>query len=77
MVGTSVGGVVLGTSFIFLQCYNGERAIVPFRLTKEHTNYISLIFIFCLGGAFFILLYYLSIYFQAVSGVSAPKIWHP
>jgi hypothetical protein len=70
VVGTLVGCVALIILFIFLQWYNGERAIIPFRLVKERTNYVGMIYIFTVGGAFFILLYYLPFYFQVVSGVS-------
>lgn len=70
VVGTLVGFVVLVIFFVFLQWYNGDRAIIPSRLVKDRTNYIGMMFIFTLGGAFFVLLYYLPVYFQVVSGVS-------
>jgi MFS transporter, DHA2 family, glioxin efflux transporter len=73
VVGTLVGAAVLAIFFVFVQWYNGERALIPFRLVKERTNYIGMIFVFFLGGAFFDLLYYLPIYFQVVSGVSAQE----
>lgn len=71
VIGMLVGCVVLVIFFVLLQWYNGERAIIPFRLIKERINYIGMMYIFTLGGAFFILLYYLPVYFQVVSGVSA------
>jgi hypothetical protein len=70
VVGALAGCVALIILFIFLQWYNGERAIIPFRLVKERTNYVGMIYIFTVGGAFFILLYYLPFYFQVVSSVS-------
>ena len=70
VVGTLVSFIVLLMVFVFIQWYNGERAIIPFRLVKERTNYIGMMYIFTIGGAFFVLLYYLPIYFQVVSGVS-------
>lgn len=73
VIGTLVGCVVLIISFIFLQWYNGERATIPSRLVKERTNYIGMLYIFTLGGAFFTLLYYLPMYFQVVLGVSAQE----
>lgn len=53
-----------------LEWYTGERVIFPFRLLKERTNYIGIIYILTFGGAFFTLLYYQPYYFQVVSGVS-------
>ena len=70
VIGTLVGCIVLIIFFIFLEWYNGERAIFPFRLLKERTNYIGMIYILSIGGAFFTLLYYLPDYFQIVSGIS-------
>lgn len=71
VIGTLVGFIVLSIVFVVLQYFNGERAIIPPRLVKERTNYIGMMFVFLLGGSFFVLLYYLPIYFQVVSGVSA------
>jgi hypothetical protein len=69
MVGTLVSFIVLAIFFIFLQWFNGERAMVPFRLVKERTNYIGMIFAFCLGGNFFVLLHCLPVYLQVVAGI--------
>ncbi|PMD38673.1 major facilitator superfamily transporter [Hyaloscypha variabilis F] len=70
VIGTLVGCVVLIIFFVFLERYNGERAIFPMRLLKERTNYIGMMYILTIGGAFFTLLYYLPDYFQIVGGVS-------
>jgi len=70
VIGTLVGCVVLIIFSIFLEWYNGERAIFPFHLLNERTNYIGIIYMLTFGGAFFTLLYYLPYYFQVVSGVS-------
>ncbi|KAN0110016.1 major facilitator superfamily transporter [Hyaloscypha variabilis] len=70
VIGTLVGCVVLIIFFVFLERYNGERAIFPMRLLKERTNYVGMMYILTIGGAFFTLLYYLPDYFQIVGGVS-------
>jgi hypothetical protein len=44
---------------------------VPPRIALQRTVWSSSIFIFCLSASFYVLIYFLPIYFQAVKGMSA------
>ncbi|KAG9233832.1 putative HC-toxin efflux carrier [Amylocarpus encephaloides] len=73
VIGTLVGFVVLLIAFCVVEWWQGERAMMVPRLLKDRVIYTGMAFIFFLGGTFFLLLYYLPIYFQVVSGVSASQ----
>jgi MFS transporter, DHA2 family, glioxin efflux transporter len=57
--------------FVVVEWYQGERAMIVGRILKNRTVSVGMAFVFFIGGSFFLLLYYLPIYFQVVSGVSA------
>lgn len=57
--------------FLIIQVYKGDNATVPPRIIKQRTVAASCGFAFCLGSSFFIMIYYLPIWFQAVQSVSA------
>lgn len=59
--------------FSVVEYFQGERAIIVGRLLKDRTITVGMVFIFFLAGGFFLLLYYIPIYFQVVSGVSASQ----
>jgi uncharacterized membrane protein YidH (DUF202 family) len=71
VIGTFVGFGLIFIIFCIIEYYQGERAMVVGRLLKDRTIWVGMAFIFFLAGGFFLLLYYLPIYFQAVSGVTA------
>ncbi|KAI9841202.1 MAG: hypothetical protein M1837_000929 [Sclerophora amabilis] len=71
VIGTLIGFGLLMIVFCFVEWYQGERALMLPHLLRQRTVLIGCIFSFFLAGAFFALLYYLPIYFQAVHGVSA------
>lgn len=73
VIGCLVGFVLLIGLFIFIEWYQGERAMVVFRIAKIRNIWVGMSFIFFLAGSFFLLLYYLPIYFQVVSGVTASQ----
>jgi MFS family permease len=73
VIGTLVGFVLILALFVAIEWYSGERAMIVGRIAKDRTILVSMIFIFFLAGAFFLFLYYLPIYFQVVSGVSASQ----
>ena len=73
VIGTLVGFVLIFILFAVIEYFQGERAIIVGRLLKERTMYIGMAYIFFIAGAFFLLIYYLPIYFQVVSGVSASQ----
>ncbi|KAL8874098.1 MAG: hypothetical protein Q9174_000534 [Haloplaca sp. 1 TL-2023] len=67
-----IAGVLL-VGFVFVQFQQGENATIPIRILKQRTIAASAWFVFCLGGSFFILIYFVPIWFQAIKGVSATK----
>lgn len=73
VIGTLVGFVLLLILFIIIQYFQGERGIIVSRLLKERTVTVGMVYVFFLGGGWFILLYYLPYYFQVVAGVSASQ----
>lgn len=64
---------VLCAIFVSIQFYVGERATIPPRIIKQRSVAASAWFGVSLGAAFFLFVYYLPIWFQAIKGVSATK----
>ncbi|OOF93451.1 hypothetical protein ASPCADRAFT_173225 [Aspergillus carbonarius ITEM 5010] len=64
---------VLISIFIVLQGLEKEKATVPPRLIKNRNVWGAALFSFCVGSSFFVFIYYLPIWFQAIKGVSATK----
>jgi EmrB/QacA subfamily drug resistance transporter len=64
---------VLCAIFVSIQFWVGEKATIPPRIIKQRTVAASALFGVCLGAAFFLFVYYLPIWFQAIKGVSATK----
>jgi MFS family permease len=60
-----------GVIWIYIQYTRGETATLPGRIMKMRSVSAGAFTSFCMGGAFFILLYYVAIWFQAVKGRSA------
>lgn len=71
VIGTIVGFVVIMLVFIGLEIYLGDRALIVPRIMKQKTIAFLSFFQVFNSGIFLVLLYYLPIYFQVVSGVSA------
>lgn len=67
-----VFGVLLAI-FVSIQFYVGEKATIPPRIIKQRSVAASAWFGVSLGAAFFLFVYYLPIWFQAIKGVSATK----
>ncbi|KAF2112411.1 MFS transporter [Lophiotrema nucula] len=65
------GLLVIG--FVVIQIWKQEEATVPPRVFKNRNVWGSAWFVAFLGAAFFVLVYYLPIWFQAIKGVSATK----
>ncbi|KAG7130180.1 MFS-type efflux pump MFS1 like protein [Verticillium longisporum] len=57
--------------FGVVQLRKGPNGTLPPWLFRNRNVVCAMLFAFCFGGAFFPLIYYLSLYFQAVQGVSA------
>lgn len=73
VLGTLIGFGLLTLLFVAIQYYQGERAVILGRLVKQRVIAVAMGFIFFLAGGFFLLLYYIPIYFQVVSGVTASE----
>lgn len=71
VIGTLVGFVVILVVFIANEIWMDERALLVPRLMKQKTQALMSMYITFNAAGFFILIYYLPIYFQAVDGVSA------
>lgn len=67
-----ISGVLL-ISFVFIQIWKQELATVPPRVFKNRNVWGSAWFGGFLGAAFFIFIFYIPIWFQAIKGVSAVK----
>lgn len=64
---------VLCIIFIGIQFWKGESATIPPRVIRQRSVAASAWFGISLGAAFFLFVYYLPIWFQAIKGVSATK----
>lgn len=73
VIGTLVAFGVLLILFVVVEWYSGNHAMVQFRFLKDRTIAAQSAFCFFVAGAFFILIYYLPIYFQATRNVSASR----
>jgi MFS family permease len=70
VVGTLVGFVVLLILFIVIEWLSGERALLQGRILKNRAILVAIAYVTFLGGAFFLLVYYLPIYFQSIDDAS-------
>jgi len=73
IVGLMVGFCVTLMAFIGWQLHLGDKASLPPNLFKERTVWLGMLIAVFGNGGFFVILYYLQIWFQAVKGVSALK----
>lgn len=64
---------VLTLAFIAVQARKGDSATVPPRILKNRSIWTGAWFAFFQGATFFVFVYYLPIWFQAIKGVSAIK----
>jgi EmrB/QacA subfamily drug resistance transporter len=59
--------------FVAIQFRRGERATVPIRIASQRSVGAGALFGLLLGGSFFIYVYYLPIWFQAIKGTTATE----
>lgn len=64
---------VLAVVFAYIQVRQGENATLPMRLISQRTIAASGILALCMGAAFFIMVFEIPIWLQAVKGVSATE----
>ncbi|KAL3473407.1 major facilitator superfamily domain-containing protein [Aspergillus californicus] len=70
VIGLLVGSVLIALVFVGWQIYQKERAMIVPRLFLKRYVWVGGLFMFFFGGAYFITLYYLPIYFQSVYNAS-------
>ncbi|KAL8666226.1 MAG: hypothetical protein Q9168_007534 [Polycauliona sp. 1 TL-2023] len=68
-----VFAALLCAAFIAVQIWKQEKATVPPRIIKQRSIAFGTWFSFWLGAGYFLLIYYLPIWFQAVKDVSATQ----
>ena len=73
IIGLFCGFGSLVIIFITVQIKLGERATIPIRLFTTRSVFFSVMFSFCVGSAFLLVIFYLPLYFQGVKGSSATK----
>lgn len=71
IIGLFVGFAALAAVFIGIQLWKGDEATLPPRFFKNRNILSAMLFSSFFGAAFFPLIYYVSLYFQAVNGDSA------
>ena len=64
---------ILAIAFVAIQIWRQENATVPPRILKQRSIAASVWYVMCLGGSFFVLIYYVPIWFQAIKGTSATE----
>ncbi len=62
---------ILAIGFGAVQFWKQDKATVPPRILKKRSIAFGSWFVLCLGASFFVLIYYIPIWFQAIEGVSA------
>ncbi|QPG94405.1 hypothetical protein C2857_005925 [Epichloe festucae Fl1] len=71
VIGLFVGFGLIIAVFVGIQFWQGHRGTLPPRLFKNRNILSAMLFAFFFGAGFFPLIFYLSLYFQAIQGVSA------
>ncbi|KUI53575.1 Putative HC-toxin efflux carrier TOXA [Cytospora mali] len=71
IIGLFVGFGAMIALFIGIQFWKGDQGTLPPRLFKNRNVLCAMLFSCFFGSAFFPLIYYLSLYFQAIQGDSA------
>ncbi|KAJ5260562.1 major facilitator superfamily domain-containing protein [Penicillium angulare] len=73
IIGLFVGFGLMIILFVVSQIWLGEKATLPPHILKKRTVYCAALFALFFGGAFFLLVYYVPIFFQSVKNSSAMK----
>lgn len=73
IIGLFVVFGVLIIAFIFVQIRTGDNATVPIRVAKQRSMAFGSLYSVCLGSSFFLMVYYIPIWFQAIHGTSATQ----
>ncbi|RDW70946.1 putative HC-toxin efflux carrier [Coleophoma cylindrospora] len=62
---------VLFVAFVVIQIWQGDKAMLPPRIICKRSMLPAILFAFCNCAGYFILIYYIPIWFQAIKGTSA------
>lgn len=62
---------VLAIVFVLIQIWRQEAATIPPRIFKQRTIVAGFCYTFCVASGFLIIVYYISMWFQAIKGDSA------
>ena len=65
------GLLIIG--FLAVQSWKGDTATVPPHIMNQRSMIGAAFYAICLGGTFFIMIYYLPIWFQAIEGTTATE----
>lgn len=57
--------------WVFIQMKQGDRATLPLRIVNNRSMICAMWFMFTMFGVLYIIIYYVSIWFQSVKNVSA------
>jgi hypothetical protein len=67
-----VGGLAM-IAFAAVQVWRKDDATIPLRIIKQRSVLAGTFYVSCIGGGLVTMLYYISIWFQAIKGVSPVK----
>lgn len=70
IIGLLIGCTLIALTFGVYEYFQGERAMIVPRPLAKRSIFIPALYTFCLSGAYFIAVYYIPIYFQAIDNVS-------
>jgi hypothetical protein len=71
IIGLLVVFGILLAAFVCIQYRQQENATVPPRIASDRSIWAGCLYGFCSGASFFLMVYYVPLWFQAVQGVSA------
>ncbi|KAH8203630.1 hypothetical protein TruAng_002160 [Truncatella angustata] len=71
IIGLFVGAGVMAVVFVGIEIWQQDKGLLPPRFFKNRNVLSAMMFSFFFGACFFPMIYYLSLYFQAVQGDSA------
>ena len=64
---------ILAIAFGLVQVWKQENATVPPRILKQRTMSFATWYVICLGASFFVFIYYIPIWFQAIKNTTATE----
>lgn len=70
VIGLLVGFILITIAFGLWEWYQGERAMMVARILKRRDILVASAVAFFFAGSWFIFVFYIPIYFQAIDGVS-------